>query len=317
MSPVPVLSPTSLLTFRTVVQVGTFRGAAERLAVSQPAVSGHIARLEEELGVKLFQRPYGRSLRLTEAGQLLHRHALNAAALDESFRRSLQAFSTGQAGTVRLGYSMRGQVALTAVAHYFQARPNATLIVRSGSNEGVVDMLLKGEVDIGLAFRTDHPDVVCTPFFREPMLLLVAADHPLAGRRPLRPQDLAGQAFITGLSHSRHHVLVREFAARLGIDPYRVVAQVEDPYHMLALIEAGIGIGALSYGVAEQALRKGSVVPLPVEGALEFTTVTTYLLTRRGLCHPPVVDGLLAFLQQELAPAGLPITLQPQPEQAP
>lgn len=310
-----VLSPTSLLTFRTVVQAGTFRGAAERLAVSQPAVSGHVARLEDELAVKLFQRPYGRSLRLTAAGELLYRHAENQAALDESFRRSLQAFKTGQLGTVRLGYSMRGQVALTAVAGFFQARPQATLIVRSGSNEGVVDMLITGEVDIGLAFRTDHPDVVCTPFFREPMPFLVARDHPLTGRNPLRAADLAGQAFITGLSDSRHHVLVREFAGRLGIDPYTVVAQVEDPYHMLALVETGIGIGAVSYGVAEQALRKGSVVPLQVEGAGEFTTVTTYLLTRRGLHHPPVVERLLTFLQHELAPAGLPITLKPDRDQ--
>lgn len=302
-----MLSPTSLHAFRVAVEVGTFRGAAERLAVSQPAISNHIRRLEEELGVQLFQRPYGRTLRPTEAGRLLYRYAVTWATNEGALRRFLDELVQGHAGVVRLGLMAIGKKIMKLLADFRKENDNAVLILRSGSNAFVNELLARGELDVAIAYPTNHPDIVAEPFLKEPMPFLVAADHPLARRNPLKAEDLAGQPVITGIDGSRHHFLVCSFLQNLGVHDYVLAAQVEDPVQMLTSIQSGMGIGAVSYTLAEEALEQGSVVPLEIQGARQLTYVTTYLLRHRNVESPPVVQRLLQFLWDALG--SLPVSI--------
>lgn len=183
--------------FVAVAETGNFTKAATRANISQPSLSQQILNLEEEFGQSLFHR-LGRKVTLTDAGHLLLERARQIIADADDTLRELRAdptlgfrVSVGAVQTVALFF-------LPAVVAYCRANDiHIKLRSLEEFRAAIIEAVLEGEIDWGLvSLPVNDPRLESTPIFREPLLLAVAASHPLAEKPEVRFADLSSQNFI-------------------------------------------------------------------------------------------------------------------------
>src|ERR671938_885387 len=176
-----------LLALDAVAREGSFGRAAISLGYTQSAISQQIAALERIVGERLLERPGGpRPVSLTEAGELLLRHADAIVARLAAARADLQALAAGHAGTLRIGiYQSVGERILPEVLRRFAASwPKVELaLTESASDAELLELVERGELDLTFADLplTDGP-FESVELVRDPFVLLVASDSPLAAR---------------------------------------------------------------------------------------------------------------------------------------
>lgn len=185
--------------FSAVAEELHFSRAAERLHLDQPTLSRHIRRLEESLGVKLFDRTT-RSVTLTEAGEVFldkARAVLQAADTAVSATRDV---ASGRTGTLRVGMMVQaGEPIRSAAFNLFEERyPGVNLRPTSYPFVDPACGLETGETDVALVWLPiDHPQIETERLFEEPRYYIVADNHRLARRRAIRREEVDDEQFFT------------------------------------------------------------------------------------------------------------------------
>jgi len=224
-----------------------FTRAAEALGVSQPTLSLQIRELERELRVALFDR-IGRSVRLTEAGEVFRRHAIRALREVESGQAAVADLEGVRGGKFRVGVTHSFSAALIprAVATFRAQHPGVVVSIEKTSGRAIELALVAGSIDLGIAFAPpEAPEVVAEPLFEEEVVLIVARGHPLAGRAKVGLSDLAGSPLV---------LISREFATRRLIDDRlreaaivpEIAVEMNDIDSLLEVVRLGSGATVLS-----------------------------------------------------------------------
>lgn len=175
-----------------------FGRAASASFVSQPTLSTQIKKLEEELGVPLFERA-PRKVMLTPAGRDIAQRARQILTEVEQLKESARRQLDPEAGTVRLGiFPTLGPYLLPHVVPAIRARfPRLELLLAEEKTESILRMLREGTLDAGvLALPLHDEHLHIEPLFDEPFVLAVPDVHPLAGRRDVAMADLADQSLL-------------------------------------------------------------------------------------------------------------------------
>jgi DNA-binding transcriptional LysR family regulator len=179
-------------TFLAVATFGGFHRAADALRISQPAVSARIKGLEQSLGVSLFARSRG-GVTLSDAGRTLRPFAEQLLRTAAMARQAVHDQQPGSGGPLQIASALSISVYfLPDVLERFQrAHAKVTVTIRSGHSKEVLEMVLGGEAEIGLARSLQHPEVE-TISLRDDPLLLVAhpKSGPTPGKRPVRSARL-------------------------------------------------------------------------------------------------------------------------------
>lgn len=199
--------------FLAVAEHQGFTKAATALHVSQPALSQQVRQLEESLGAQLFDRS-GRKTRLTDAGEVYLRYALQAAQALQEGTRAIHDVGDLSRGTLRVAVTPTFTTYLVGplVEAFHRRYPNITLNVREVAQEQMENQLLADELDVGIAFDQAHaPDIDSSPLLVETLALVVGRQHPLASEAAIGLQALNGESLI---------LLSKEFATREQIDRY-------------------------------------------------------------------------------------------------
>lgn len=197
--------------FLDIAQTEHLTQSAQNLFVTQSTLSHGLRQLEQELGVTLFDR-LGRGLKLSQAGAEFRVHATRALKEIEAGRMALADLSGLQSGKLTVGAfpTFLNTVVPATVAAFSQAHPGVMVEVRDLRAGAIEALLLRGELDLGIAFHpTEHEEIETEPLFDERMLLVVGPSHSLAGRRSLAMKALAGLPLA---------LLPRTFATRRLID---------------------------------------------------------------------------------------------------
>jgi LysR family hydrogen peroxide-inducible transcriptional activator len=197
--------------FVAVAELKHFRKAAERCFVSQPALSGQLKKLEEELGLSLFQR-HTREVQLTPAGQSLLKNARSILGEARIMTEAAQALRDPRTGPMKLGviptlapYLMPSVIRMTRKQH-----PHLELFLSEMRTRDLLEGLAAGTVEAGiLALPIALNGVIAEEILTEPFYLAVPTGHPLARKRELSTSDLAGQTlFLLEDGHClKDHVL--------------------------------------------------------------------------------------------------------------
>ncbi|MFC7735030.1 LysR substrate-binding domain-containing protein [Roseomonas sp. GCM10028921] len=170
-----------------------FRRAADACFVSQPTLSTQIRKLEDELGVALFERS-PRKVMLTPAGQDAVARARRILTEMEGMKEAAQRLSRPEAGIARLGvFPTLGPYLLPEVMPRVRERfPQLQLLLTEEKSDQLLARLNEGKLDAAiLAMPVNDPGLHCEPLFEEPFLLAVPKHHPLAAARSLRLGDLS------------------------------------------------------------------------------------------------------------------------------
>lgn len=188
----------ALVTFLAVHRAGGFSRAAERLHRSQPAISRRIALLEAELDVTLFDRGAG-AVSLSQAGRVLLPYAERALAALEDARAAVRALADEAAGPVNMAIvGTLASTGLTAMLRAFaREHPDVDFRLRTATSAEVSELVRIGEVDIGLRYHADaSPDLAYEIVGREPLTVVCAPDHPLAGRKAASLAELRRERWL-------------------------------------------------------------------------------------------------------------------------
>jgi DNA-binding transcriptional LysR family regulator len=184
--------------FVAVAEELHFGHAAKRLHITQPPLSQQIQLLERELGVKLLVR--GRKVQLTEAGRVFLEEARRTIDVAERAARAARAAGAGAAARLRIGYPATTLVELVPASFrtFAERYPNIGLEAVAGHTGGLLSALRDDQLD--LAFLTMHgheSEAVCFKLLhREPLVVAIPDDHPLASRAAVAMDDLAEEPMI-------------------------------------------------------------------------------------------------------------------------
>ncbi len=170
----------NLQAFLLVAETGSFSGAAERLHLTQPAVSKRVALLEDALGNKLFDR-IGRSVGLTEAGRALLPHAKAVEQELQAAARSVSDLAGAVGGDLRVATSHHiGLHRLPPVLSSFsRSYPAVHLDIDFMDSEQAYELVLQGKVELAVVTLApeDEPNVIATPIWHDPLEVMIARDH--------------------------------------------------------------------------------------------------------------------------------------------
>jgi DNA-binding transcriptional LysR family regulator len=280
---------------RAVVQTGSFTGAGQQLHLSQSAVSRQILMLEDELQEQLFLR-LGRKIRITPAGTTLL--GLSQRMFDdlEQTRASILDNQQNVRGTLRLVGGMT--VCLYVYPMLFKAfrreHPSVDVKLTPGATPRLVRQLRAGNADLGLlTLPVDDPSLVSVPVMREELLLVTAAQHPLARKREVRPQDLVRQPFVLFESGSASRGTIEQFFVREQITP-KVVTETENVEIIKELVKIGMGVSIVPYQAVAREVRAGQLACARIAGQ-PLVRETGWVHPRLNRIPRPVQEMMRTF----------------------
>jgi DNA-binding transcriptional LysR family regulator len=256
--------------FVAAADASSFTHAAEKLHLSQSAVSQNIQALEHALGVRLFVRQ-GRTIQLSEAGQTLlplAREALNNMRLIVDAMNSAQ---TQVVGELELGCSTTsGKYLLPGlIAAFQQAHPAVRVGINILSRQAVIDRLLDERLGLGVVSKQiDHRQLEYQPFFEDHIVLIVPREHAWANYGRALPADIPDQPLIMREPQAGTTDLVLTGLAQHGIRPEMLTVGMEigNAEAIEMAVEEGLGIAFVSELVAARGLAHGRIRVVDVDG---------------------------------------------------
>ncbi len=247
----------SLQAFLAVAETGSFSRAAERIYLTQPAVSKRIQALEAELGGRLFDR-LGRRTQLTEAGRALRTRARQLLKDLEDVRRSIANLSGTVAGELRLATSHHiGLHRLPpALKAFHAAHPGVHLDLRFMDSETACEAVLQGELELAIVTLPPHPapQLRLVKLWDDPLDFVVAPTHPLATGRPLPARVLLDHpAILPGPGTFTRELILKALGALRNRVAVGMATNYLEVLKMLASI--GLGWSALPRTMIDGSLR--------------------------------------------------------------
>lgn len=293
-----ILERIHLAIVQAVEQHGSLTAAAERLCVTQSALSHSVRKLEERLGTALWLRQ-GRSLRLTPAGQQVLILAQRVLPQLEQMETKLAQIAQGQRGSLRIGMECHPcyQWLLKVVAPYLAAWPDVEVDVKQKFQFGGMGALYGYEID--LLVTPDpvfKPGLHFEPVFDYEQVLVVARGHALADAPCVNPRQLAQEVLITYPVATDRLDIYTQFLLPAGVLPKRHKT-IETTDIMLQMVASGRGVAALPRWLVQEYASKMDVVPVRLgpHGIAKHI----YLGVREG---DTAIDYLQAFIAQARQP---------------
>lgn len=293
-----------LAAFCAVVERRSFSQAAERLGVTQPAVSLQVRALEKRLGTQLLDRS-GRRVEPTEAGWRLYRGAQRMLALEGQLVAEVAASGEGEiAGDLVLGAST-GPAAVAipvALAEFQRQNPDVRVFLTVSDTHSVVERVAARELELGIVGAARrHRGVRFEPFFSDQVILACPPSHAFAGRTitldELRQETLilmqegAGVRQVVEDALRRQGVRLRDLDVRLELGLQESVRRA---------VEAGYGVTFISRTAVEADLAAGRLAEARVAG-LDVTREIS-LASSTGRARTRVADAFVAFAREQLTP---------------
>ena len=251
-----------LKAFVAVVETGSFKGGADRLAVTQPSFSALIKELEHDVGVTLCDRTTRRCAP-TEAGLAFYNQIKGPMGHIEDAYRHLKAVGAGNSGHLSLATSpsLCSGIVTIKLAQFQRRFPGVRFTLRERKALEVLDSVIEGEVEFGIGSMA-RPDaqLLFEPLFVDHLMIITQASHPLVGKRVTwKSLDGLNLIILTG-GPSEHAIKTSR------VEP-RQILEVEHGATALSMVRQGMGVTVLPNSIT-QAMNTDGLRLLPVPGAL-------------------------------------------------
>jgi DNA-binding transcriptional LysR family regulator len=295
-----------LKTFREVVRLGSFSGVAKKLAISQPAVSFQIQKLEQELGMRLIDRTQ-RAVTLTAAGKRLLRFAEAVEAEHRQLVRDLEQMRDEISGELVIAAStIPGEFLLPPLLAKFKQRyPAVKIQVDVSDSLNVIDGVLDNTYEVGFCgLAPAGHDLAAFKIAEDEIVLIVSPEHPFARRGEIAPDELEGAPFIFREATSGTQRSLESYLSRAGLDAAKLKPHLTlgSTLAVVSAVAGGAGIAfvsdlALSIGLAQLPVR-----PVRVKGL--HMRRDFYCIYRQERIVSRLLEGFISFIRLEAAHGG-------------
>ncbi len=282
--------------FYTVAESGSITACAERLHISQPAISRQLKEFEQRIGVVLFER-LPRGMRLTQAGEVLREYAARLFEIARAAEVSVRELADARQGHLAIGASntVGTYILPSLLARFRRTHPAVRISMFVGNTEqvaqGVADLrFMLGFIEGPLHGR----DLRVHRFLDDEIVPVASADHPLSGRRRLLPPDLSDQPLLMREPGSGTRELVERRLQRHGIRLSNIVELGSTEAIKKAAVHGG-GIAWLPRVCMHWELAAGELVRLPVK-SVDIRRPLSIVRRPDGHTAPPA-EAFLGLLE--------------------
>lgn len=294
------MSQVELRHLRTLVALrdtGSLVEAAERVFLTQSALSHQLKDLETRLGCSLFIRKT-RPVRFTTSGQRLLKLADEVLPLVHGAERDLARLAGGEAGRIFMAIECHScfEWLLPAIDRYREAWSDVELDIASGFHFAPLPALTRGDLDLVItADPIDDPGLAYLPLFSYEAQLAVARDHRLAERPWIEPEDLTEETLISYPVDRERLDIFKQFLDPVGVEPGRI-RNAELTTMMVQLVASGRGVVCLPNWALHEYLQRDYVLvkSLGEEGVWP----TLYAAVRRDQQAAPFIQGFVEVAKQ-------------------
>ncbi|WP_444940299.1 LysR family transcriptional regulator [Microbulbifer sp. ZKSA004] len=237
--------------------------AAESLSMSQSAASTALKEFEQQFELRLFERT-GKRLRLNELGRQLWPRAEELLERAQELEQTLATHR--ELGSLKIGATLTIGNYLTAsvMARYMEEQPGTQVQLEVANTAAIAERVLNFELDLGLIEgEINHPDLEIIPWRHDELVVFCAPNHPLASRKRLADKDLISATWITRESGSGTRQTFERAMAGL-LPQLHILLELQHTEAIKRAVEAGLGISCLSRVSLTDALKRGSLIELPV-----------------------------------------------------
>ena len=260
-----------LQAFRAVFEMGSVTSAAERLHMTQPAVSRLVGDLEQELGLALFVRQR-RRLVPTAEGRTFYREAERALAAVDQIVDIARDIRTLRGTHLRIVAPMLTAFGIlpAAISAFRAAHPHTRISLAIKDLRDVADWVASGPFDIGvtaLPFQDERVD--CELLTTVRTVLALPKRHPLAARRVVRLKDLRGENVILPSSGNQPRAIIDAAFESIGLKPHSTI-DASSAFLVCQLVARGLGVGVVDPFTFDLASGLG-IVARPLRPAIEFS----------------------------------------------
>ncbi|MDY0909441.1 LysR family transcriptional regulator [Microbacterium sp. CFBP9034] len=299
----------ALRVVKAIADEGSITGAAAALGYSQPAVSQQLKRLERKLEVPLVER-VGRSVRLTEAGRILARHAPTVTTALDAAAGELAELRGLRAGRVRLvGFPSASPTIVPRLLADLEAHhAGVTVTYLEAEPPEAVEAVREGNADIALTFSYpgDREDphgssaqgLSVHAVGTDDLLAVLPVDHPAVTEDGVDMASLAGEKWIAGCPRCRGHLL--ELCARAGFEPH-IAFETDNFVAVEGLVAQGIGVATLPRMAVASFPQLAGVVTVPLPST-EARTI--HVVTAHGADRVPAIRATLEAIVRLLGTVG-------------
>lgn len=289
----------NLRTFVAVIDSGGVPAAARKISLTQQGVLFHIQKLEDDLGVGLFERR-GRTLELTDVGEKILKLARDLVLLHGSMEEKILK----QIDTIKRDIIIAaGPVTSDYILPYFisafkKDHPEADIRIHPSETFSIIKGVVDHTYDIGfIGAPVKNSRLEIQEWIKEEILFIVPPHHPFAKRDSIKAGELVGQKFIFRKHFTGLQLFLEDRFKEMGLKGI-LTPSLEAPTttSILTSVQADLGVSFLSKWVAKQAIELGEVVAVPIE---EISLVRSlYIISKKNKRITPAVMQLLDHLLQ-------------------
>lgn len=257
-----------LYSLLAVKATGNFTRAAEQLSLTQPAVSQHVRALEQELGVRIFDR-VNNTVKLTHEGEIVVKYAKRMMALQENMKGELTNEKLQIASlTVGITHTAESNAIAEALARYVQRHENVTVKVITGAADKLCGMLKNYEIDLAIIDgKKPDPSLNYLMLDTDNLVLITSPDHRLAKKNSVTISDLKKERLILRLptSTTRKLFVSALECSGMSLNEFNVVLEMDSVATIKDLIRRDFGVSVLARSACMDEISKRKLVALPIE----------------------------------------------------
>ncbi len=278
--------------FLVVARLGSVSRAAEEMYLSQPSLTARLKGLEDEIGDQLFVRTKW-GMRLTEAGREFLPYAERCLASIENGKQHLKELREASGGQLRLGALPRVSTYTlpTFLERFTSAHPRVSISVRTGHSKEILEMVLREEVQIGLARSLGHPEIESLPLYEEDLVLVAYPQHRFARAGSVSLNELAREQLVLFDRASSSYELTKSLFQHSDVQEPRMM-ELDNIEAAKRMVEHRLGVAFMPRQAVVRAVAAGRLCMVEVSDAPKLQR-SIVALRRKDV---PPTGAVTAFL---------------------
>ena len=288
-----------LLTLLKVYELGNYTRAAEKLSLTQPAVSQHIKQIERELGTVVFDRSGGK-IRPTPEGTLVIQYAERVVSLYENLQRALED-KRKSIDRLRVGitHTSESNIVTEVLAQYAEQFDNMKITIQTDTISNLYEMLKTYKIDIAIVEgAVADPSINSVMLDTDSLVLCVSNEHPLAKRSLVTIEELKKEKMILRLpsSGTRNLFAANLESRNLSLEDFNVTLEVDNIATIKDLVRRNYGVSILARSACMDELKKGKITVLPIENLSMIREVN--ILYHHTFKHAEILQDIVRIYNE-------------------
>ncbi|TDF98684.1 LysR family transcriptional regulator [Paenibacillus piri] len=275
---------------------------AEKLKISQPTVTFHLNKLQEQIGVPLFLSSSNRLIRLTDVGESFYHYAKQMIGMEDEMLNMVDEFRGLQRGRIAIGstYTPATYILPQYLSLFMELHPHVTISLEVNIASRLLDMLNNFELDVAIMphYRWEHEEgeYFITPLARDDLILILSPGHPLAGMREVGLDHLRKLAIIMHEKKSVSRELIDQWseANRLQLQSVLEVSATET---MKEMVKKQLGAAILSQKSCEREIGSGELIAFPLPSFPASRHI--YMVRKKEKLPTPAIKAFLDCITRD------------------